>query len=107
MVVGTCVCVGQLGAYTIAFVHGPNHWWIKCKKSNKCVVGYLLQEGGLGQIYIATKLVAFGLDGISDFQGARLVRRNKFKKHVPHSTWGCIVSLIKQTWLCKHCFIFL
>jgi len=71
MVVDTCVYVGQLGAYTIAFVHGPSHWWIKCKKSNKCVVGSLLQERGLGQTYITTKLVAFGLNGVSVFQGVK------------------------------------
>jgi hypothetical protein len=71
MVVDTCVCVGQLGAYTIASIHGPSHWWIKCKKINKCVVASLLQQGGLGQTYIVAKLVAFGLDGVNVFQGAK------------------------------------
>jgi hypothetical protein len=80
MVVNTCVYVGQLGVYIVAFVHGPSHWWIKCKKINECVVGSLLQEGGLGQIYIVAKLVAFGLDGVSVFQGAKFGETKQIQK---------------------------
>jgi hypothetical protein len=36
----------------------------------KCVVQSLLQEGGLGQTNIATKLVAFGSNGVSVFQSS-------------------------------------
>jgi hypothetical protein len=80
MVVGTCVCVGQLGAYIVAFIHGLGHRWIKCKNLTKCVVGFLLQEKNLSHTNIAAKLVAFGSNGVNVFQGVKLSVTKQIQK---------------------------
>jgi hypothetical protein len=68
----------------------------------------LLQEKGLGQINIATKLVAFGSNGINFFQGVKLGVTKQIQETCnPIQLRGALCLSQKKTWLCKHYLLFL
>jgi len=62
----------------------------------KVIVANVLQFGGLLKTNLASNLIGFGVDGVSIFQGTKIIVTTQlWKKHAP-SCLGCVVLPIIQ-----------